>query len=526
MKILYKNNKIALFSLCLLSFTYNTYSMQNQFYADPERAARVMADFVGDIERDIQRTIEEKRAAARAKEEQERKIADLEEKRRNAGSDREKELVQEEILLMRRAALDAEKRAGESEAGWDRCGQGLANLGTQAIGTIFDMAKSEHEAEQKLAQEAVKAEANRKATVEKFDMLLKACSDRKNVALGVAGLSAAAVGVFGAWHGLKLGADAVRHWYRNPTLAQETSLLSLKEKCARYMLGVQPEESKVSDVILEPKLAARVALLAESVKNTVKNGAYFRNILFYGPPGTGKTMLAQRIARSSGLEYIYFAASSLDQFSIEEALIKLTELFEFAKKSTKKLMIIIDESEALFANRDKELSEKARKMLNHILTYTGTESRNFMIVALTNRPEDLDSAFLSRCDEQIEIGAPSVEQRKQILDMYIKKYLINGTRVLNTNTSLFGKLFGNNVRPKRLIIEPDVFSEEAVDAINAKLNNFVGRDISKLVLAIQSTAYASANAAITKELVDQIVEEKVAQKNQQLVGFGRQITRK
>jgi ATPase family AAA domain-containing protein 3A/B len=305
-----------------------------------------------------------------------------------------------------------------------------------------------------------------------------------------------------------------------PTLAQETSIISFSDRVKGFLFGREQFESSIKDVVLEPKLASRIEELTYSIANTVKNNSYFRHVLLYGPPGTGKTMLAMRIARSVGLEYIYFAASSLDQYSLEEALIKLKDLLEYAKNSSKPIMIIIDESEILFAKRDKGLSEKTQKMLNLILTYTGTETNKFVIFGLTNRPNDIDSAFLSRCDEQIEIGRPGKEQVRQILKMYVDKLLVKPAQAVVPKLSFFSRLMGK--RPQSsLKIAKDVFSNTTLDKIATDLydNQFVGRDIAKTVIAIQHAAYATKDATITKEIVDRVLDIKIQQKQTELKKF-------
>ena len=377
---------------------------------------------------------------------------------------------------------------------------------------VRDAILGEKEREQQINLAAIKAESEKEAQLEKAKEYIKAFTNKDNAKL----LVFTAAGIFAAWHGTKIAAKIINNYLEKiPTIAEETSLLSYKEKAINYLSGKNSlvNESNIDDVILEKDLKKRIDILADSVKNTVKNNGYFRHMLFYGPPGTGKTMLAKRIARSSGLEYIYFAGSSIEQLSTEKALTQIVELFEFSKISSKKLMIIIDEAEVLLANRaNSNLSDKTRKILNLILAYTGTESSNFIIVALTNRPEDLDSAFLSRCDEKIEIGVPNFNERAKILKSYIEKYLISSTKQ-QKEPSFFEKIFlGKAVPPKALIIENNLFNNDFIVEIARKLDNFVGRDISKLVIAIRSDAYASKDLKISKELVNKVVNQKIEEK--------------
>lgn len=372
--------------------------------------------------------------------------------------------------------------------------------------------------QQAIAEAQIAADADRAKWQDRLNFL----KDKKNmVTLGV-GAALVAGGYYGAKHGSELLADAIRHYYRNPSLAQETSLPTFEEWLSEKIHGRKVLSASIKDVILEKTLEERIAVVAHSVQEAASTGNYLQNVLFYGPPGTGKTMIAQRIARSSGMHYIYFAASALEQFTIEEALIKLTELFEFAKKSDQKLMIIIDEAENLFADRTKGLPEKTAKMLTHLLTYTGTESRDYMVVLLTNLPSLLDSAVLSRMDQQIEIAPPALEQRIGILNKYISDLLIEN-KAEEIELSWVGKVgswFTSAPKAANPIkIEKDALSQEVVASIAARLDGFVGRDISKLVLGLQARVNASKDKVVTPAMIKTVVAEKIAQHKAIKEGF-------
>jgi ATPase family AAA domain-containing protein 3A/B len=58
-----------------------------------------------------------------------------------------------------------------------------------------------------------------------------------------------------------------------------------------------------------------------------------------------------------------------------------------------------------------------------MLFRTGDQSRDFAVVLATNRPADLDAAVIDRMDEAIEFPLPGVDERRQILKMYLDSYI-------------------------------------------------------------------------------------------------------
>lgn len=480
--------------LLFLVFVMTQLSFSMHFTPDDlgravDKFGREARDVIAEIERDrAQRERNEK-------EEQERRL-------RNAQSE------QERIEIQRQINANHERNAKMQDK-WDDVGVGVANFVVDAHKAAIDIVVQEHQKETKLAQAALDAEARKEVAIENTKQYIAAFKDPEQAKRLLKTVLLLASGLAVIWHGSKILANEIQKYlHKIPTIAEETSLISYKEKMINYLLG-RKFESDVNEVILEDKLTARVKEIADTVKNTVANGGFFQHLLFYGPPGTGKTMLAKRIARSSGLEYIYFAGgSSIEQLGTEEALIQLTELFEFAKRSPKKLMIIIDEAEVLLADRRKPLNDKTRKLVNTVLGYTGTEQCNFVVTALTNMPEDLDKAFLSRCDEEIELGVPSPTERLRILELYVNKFLLSRVKS-QPKQSFFSRLFGQKPAAKGLSVEKDALSKDALAEISQKLDDFVGRDISKLVIAIQAKAFASPNGVITKKMIDQAVTQKI-----------------
>ncbi len=407
--------------------------------------------------------------------------------------------------------LGAKRRTIEK---WDDTARSITPMIAQEI--IGERSK-----ERQKEIEGIKAVQDRKAKVEAAAATTKMYIDfvKQNPWLIVA----IPVGITAGYYGIKHGSQYIADQAKIPSLATETSMLSFTERAKNWLSGSAPEKKDLKDVKLDPVTAARIQETATGLKNVVANGSFLKNMLFWGPPGTGKTMSALRVARSCGLEYMYFAGTDLLGFSEEEGIKKLRELFGFAKKYGTPVVVVIDEAELVLGSRSNpNMTNKQKVFLNEILTYTGTETREYMVIALTNRPEDLDEAFLSRCDDRIFIGTPDVARRREILDHYIEENLIKESKPVALQKGWFSGWFSAAPAPAaQLKIAEDALSDEARTAIVAQIDGFVGRDIMKLVNQLKFSAYQTENCTLTAEIVTRVVATKVAERAAQQLGFNR-----
>ncbi|KAJ8605148.1 hypothetical protein CTAYLR_000488 [Chrysophaeum taylorii] len=275
-------------------------------------------------------------------------------------------------------------------------------------------------------------------------------------------------------------------------------------------------------VVLERDLRDRLVQLATSTRNAKRNRAPFRHALLYGPPGTGKrtsvfraaaarhrkTLAAKRLAKASGLSYALMSGGDVGPLGAD-GVTALHSLFRWARASDDGVLVFIDEAEAFLASRaNPRLTEHMRNALNAFLFQTGSPTSAFVIVLATNRPADLDPAVLDRVDETLYFGLPALDARQCLVPLYFDRYL--GSLATRHSERWFAALVRLVTRATvRLAIAGDVDSN-LLDDVAAATQGFSGREIEKLMVAIQSVAYgrnARLDSATLREVLDHKLEE-------------------
>ncbi|MCS6982943.1 MAG: ATP-dependent zinc metalloprotease FtsH [Candidatus Absconditabacterales bacterium] len=158
-----------------------------------------------------------------------------------------------------------------------------------------------------------------------------------------------------------------------------------------------------------------------------------KGILLYGQPGSGKTLLAKAIAGEADASFFSASGSEFMEMLVGMGAAKVRELFSKAKASAPAI-IFIDEIDTIGKKRGGGHSgghQEQEQTLNQILTeMDGIEtSTNVIVIAATNRPDTLDPALMrsGRFDRKIMVGAPTFEERKKIIDYYLKNKKIDSS---------------------------------------------------------------------------------------------------
>ncbi|GAY62218.1 AAA domain-containing protein [Citrus sinensis] len=342
-------------------------------------------------------------------------------------------------------------------------------------------------------------------------------TDQNKLVVAVGGATALAAGIYTTREGAKVIWGYVDRILGQPSLIRESSRgkypwSGLFSRTLKSLRGGDKELASKNgngfgDVILHPSLQKRIRQLSGATANTKAHNAPFRNMLFYGPPGTGKTMAARELARKSGLDYALMTGGDVAPLG-PQAVTKIHQLFDWAKKSKRGLLLFIDEADAFLCERNKTyMSEAQRSALNALLFRTGDQSKDIVLALATNRPGDLDSAVADRIDEVLEFPLPGQEERFKLLKLYLDKYIAQaGSR----KPGLVHRLF----KSEQQKIEIKGLTDDILMEAAAKTEGFSGREIAKLMASVQAAVYGSENCVLDPSLFREVVDYKVAEHQQ------------
>lgn len=331
--------------------------------------------------------------------------------------------------------------------------------------------------------------------------------DRSKMITLVGGLTALALGVYGARASARVAGNLLEKRLMRPPLVRETSRVTWnRDNLTRWQLQwppwKRPEMKLMDKIVLEEELAQRLEWTTNSLVNAKKNGTPFRHLLLYGPPGTGKTLFARTLSKQSGLDYAIMSGGDVGPLG-RDAVHELNKLFSWANSSRNGLILFIDEADAFLrtgrGSDSGSMSEEARNVLSAFLHHTGTENDKFVVVLATNVREILDRAVLDRVDENFEFPLPSFAERRRMLDMFMEEHVHRPTK------------------KKRTIEVDESLGSAFLDDVATRTEGFSGRQLAKLVLAYQAAVFGSGTTMLTPGLAETVLRYKLNNREEEAV---------
>ncbi len=178
--------------------------------------------------------------------------------------------------------------------------------------------------------------------------------------------------------------------------------------------GAKQEIEEVVDYLRDPKRYQAVGATGP------------RGCLLVGPPGTGKTLLARAVAGEASVPFLSVSGSGFVEMFVGVGASRVRDLFTDARNRAPAI-IFIDEIDAIGSRRTTNTvggNDEREQTLNQLLAEMDgfEQSPGVVIIAATNRPDNLDVALLrpGRFDRQVVVGLPTQSDRTAILAVHGK----------------------------------------------------------------------------------------------------------
>lgn len=138
--------------------------------------------------------------------------------------------------------------------------------------------------------------------------------------------------------------------------------------------------------------------------------------LLYGPPGTSKTFMINQIARELNIASFFVNPSHIYSNYEGDAEKNIKMIFNTIGKNFEgPLMIVFDEFEELLAPKKITLKNEFKNNMGKLLE----DRKDVYLIAITNKPELMETSFVRRFKARMMMGPPNLETRAALVLNYL-----------------------------------------------------------------------------------------------------------
>ncbi len=178
-----------------------------------------------------------------------------------------------------------------------------------------------------------------------------------------------------------------------------------------------------------------------------------RGILLFGPPGCGKTLLAAAVATEIDANFYSIDAASIMSKWLGEAEQNVAKLFGSARKSAtdgKPAIVFVDELDSLMGTHSNEVGGEIRVKNQFLKEMDGIVDKgkalHVYVIGATNKPWDLDWAFIRRFQKRILVPLADHTTRLSMLKLYSSNLQIGSDVDLHELARLAEGFSGSDIR--------------------------------------------------------------------------------
>ena len=234
-------------------------------------------------------------------------------------------------------------------------------------------------------------------------------------------------------------------------------------------MDTNPNPSKPNEELViteKPKVSWAEVVGLEVAKKAVKEAIVYpvqrpdlfplgwpRGILLFGPPGCGKTLLAAAVATEIDANFYSIDAASIMSKWLGEAEQNVAKLFGSARKSAtegKPAIVFVDELDSLMGTHSNEVGGEIRVKNQFLKEMDGIADKgkalHVYIMGATNKPWDLDWAFIRRFQKRILVPLADSATRLNMLKHYTETLTVDTNVDLTELARLAEGFSGSDIR--------------------------------------------------------------------------------
>jgi len=252
------------------------------------------------------------------------------------------------------------------------------------------------------------------------------------------------------------------------TLSPADTRMEVEERGPQAERATEGGKSSYEELIVKekPEVSWEEVVGLETAKKAIKEAIVYpvqrpdlfplgwpRGILLFGPPGCGKTLLAAAVATEIDATFFSIDAASIMSKWLGEAEQNVAKLFGSARKSSnegKPAIVFIDELDSLMGQHSNEVGGEIRVRNQFLKEMDGIvdKGRNLhvYVIGATNKPWDLDWAFIRRFQKRILVPLPDHHTRLMMLKLYTSNLQLSPNVDLHELARLSEGFSGSDIR--------------------------------------------------------------------------------
>jgi len=191
-----------------------------------------------------------------------------------------------------------------------------------------------------------------------------------------------------------------------------------------------------------------------------------RGLLLFGPPGCGKTLLAAAVANEIDAQFIQIDPANIMSKWLGAAEQNVAKIFGGARKTAmagKPVIIFIDEVDSILGVHTNEVGGEVRMRNQFLKEMDGLQDKgknyHLYVVAATNKPWDLDWAFIRRFQKRVLVPLPDYATRLQMFEINCSQLELTQDVDFHSLTQITEGYSGSDIKDICQVVRQEVIRE-------------------------------------------------------------------